>query len=96
LDEFQYLVIISLRYINSPIFLKFHDPIIEFNRVINYKFFLAMNLAFFNLISSVRAKLSSARMRVLLVCRPTILTETKIKNIKQELYINCFMLSFSR
>jgi hypothetical protein len=56
----------------------------------------AMNLAFFNSTSSARAKFSSTRIRVLLVYRPIIPKETEIENIKQELYIDCSMLSFSR
>jgi hypothetical protein len=82
---------------NSFIFLKFHDPTIKLDRTINYKFFFfCYELGFFNLISSARAKFSFARIRVLSVYRPIILKEAKIENIKQESYINCFMLSFSR
>jgi hypothetical protein len=55
-----------------------------------------INLAFFNSISSTKAKFSSARIRVSSVYRPIIPKETKIENIKQESYINCSMLSFSR
>jgi hypothetical protein len=55
-----------------------------------------MNLVFFNLISFVRAKFLFARIRVLLVCKLIILKKTKIKNIKQKLYINYFILSFSK
>jgi hypothetical protein len=83
---------------NNPIFLKFYDPIIKLDRAINYKFFsfFAISLAFFNLTSSARAKFSSARIRVLLVYRPIIPKEAEVKNIRQESYIDCSMLSFSR
>jgi hypothetical protein len=63
---------------------------------ISSSLFFAINLAFFNLTSSARAKFSSARIRVLLVYRPIIPKETKVENIKQESYIDYFILSFSR
>jgi hypothetical protein len=55
-----------------------------------------MNLVFFNLISFTRAKFSFVRIRVLLVYRLIILKEAKVENIKQELYIDCFILGFLR
>jgi hypothetical protein len=59
-------------------------------------FFLAINLAFFNSTFFTRAKFLSARIKVLLVYRPIILKKTEIKNIKQESYVDYFILSFSR
>jgi hypothetical protein len=59
-------------------------------------FFIIINLAFYNSISFAKAKFLSTRIKVLLVCRLIILKEAKIENIKQESYINYFILSFSR
>jgi hypothetical protein len=64
--------------------------------IISSFLFFVINLVFFNLISSARAKFSFARIRILLVYRPIIPKKAKIENIRQELYINCFILSFSR
>jgi hypothetical protein len=55
-----------------------------------------MNLVFFNLISFARAKFLSARIKVLSVYRPIILKEAEVENIRQESYIDCSILSFSR
>jgi hypothetical protein len=64
--------------------------------IISFSFSFVINLVFFNLISSARAKFLFARIRMLLVYRLIIPKEAKIKNIKQESYVNCFILSFSR
>jgi hypothetical protein len=64
--------------------------------IISSSLFFTINLVFFNSTSSAKAKFLSARIRVLLVCRPIILKEAEINNIKQESYINCSILSFSR
>jgi hypothetical protein len=58
--------------------------------------FFGYKLGFFNFIFSARAKFLSARIKILLVYRPIILKKAEIENIKQESYINYFILSFSR
>jgi hypothetical protein len=64
--------------------------------IISFSLSFAINLAFFNSTFFARAKFLSARIKMLLVCRLIIPKETKVENIRQELYIDCFMLSFSK
>jgi hypothetical protein len=50
--------------------------------IISFSSSFAMNLVFFNLIFSTRAKFLSTRIRVLLVYKLTIPKEAKIENIR--------------
>jgi hypothetical protein len=64
--------------------------------IISSSFSFAINLVFFNSTFSTKTKFLFARIRVLLVYRLIILKKAKIKNIKQESYVDYFILSFSR